>query len=203
MKGEKDILDIGKDKLQQLKTTFEELEVQLALGKAEAKEVFEREKKNIGEFINEQKARFKKEERVAEEHWDDLLEKFEALEANLNLETPDKKSAYDEMKKNTLRTIYELENTIKQTYGEVGTTFRAQLDQFKTKLDGYRIQLALSEFGKQSDGDNRRLELREKLSEIKDRMHKEEEDSNKMDDFVHEMSNSFDHLKKAFSDLFA
>lgn len=203
MKGNKDLMEMGKEKLEQLKTVFEELEVQLALGKAEAKEVFEREKKNMNEFINDQKARFKKEEKIAEEQWDNLREKFEALEASLGLNTPDAKDKFDEMKEKTLHTIYELESAMREAYGEVGGKLREQLDQFKAKLDSYRIQLALSEFGSESESENRRAELRKKVEEIREKMGKEEEDANKLDDFVSEMSASFEHVKKAFSDLFA
>lgn len=203
MKAGKDMKEIGQEKLQQLKTVFEELEVQLALGKAEAKEVFEREKKNLNEFIHEQKIRFKKEEKMAVEKWEDLLKKFEQLEAELSKETATKKKAYDKQKQETLRSVYELENAIKEAYGELGATLREQLDLFKAKLDAYRIQLALSEFDNAGEADNRRVELKEKIGEIREKMQKEEEQANKVDDFVSEMSASFDHLKKAFSDLFA
>ncbi|MDX1939197.1 MAG: hypothetical protein SFU99_01515 [Saprospiraceae bacterium] len=203
MRPEKDILEIGKEKLQQLKTVFDELEVQLALGKAEAKEVFEREKKNLNQFVNEQKIRFKKEQKVAADKWDELLARFESLEANLSAETATDKVLYDAQKEKTLRSIYELEHTMKEAYGDLGATFREQLDAFKARLDSYRIQLALSEFDNAAEAENRRSELKEKVNEIRERMQKEEEEANKIDDFVSEMSTSFDHLKKAFSDLFA
>ncbi|MBK7870769.1 MAG: hypothetical protein IPJ74_08810 [Saprospiraceae bacterium] len=203
MRPEKDIMEIGKEKLQQLKTVFDELEVQLALGKAEAKEVFEREKKNLNQFVNEQKIRFKKEQKVAEDKWDELLARFESLEASLSAETATDKALYDAQKEKTLRSIYELEHTMKEAYGDLGATFREQLDAFKARLDSYRIQLALSEFDNAAEAENRRNELKEKVNEIRERMQKEEEEANKVDDFVSEMSTSFDHLKKAFSDLFA
>ncbi len=203
MRPEKDIVEIGKEKLQQLRTVFDELEVQLALGKAEAKELFEREKKNLNEFVNEQKSRFRKEQKLAEAKWHDLLGKFEALEAILSVETATRKRAYDEQKKQTLHTIYELEYAIKEAYGELGAAFREQLDHFKARLDAYRIQLALSEFDNNAEAEIRRADLLEKVNEVRTKMRKEEEEANKVDDFVSEISTSFEHLKKAFSDLFA
>ncbi len=203
MRPEKDMIELGKEKLQQLKTIFDELEVQLALGKAEARDIFDKEKKNLTQFINEQKIRFKKEQKVADEKWDELMNKFEVLEANVSKETAVSKEEYDEQKEKTLRAIYELEHTIKEAYGDLGATFREQLDAFKARLDAYRIQLALSEFDNATEAENRRHELREKVSEIREKMKKEEDEANKIDDFVSEMSASFDHLKKAFSDLFA
>ncbi len=202
MKSKNDIIELGKEKLQQLRTIFDELEVQLALGKAEAKEIFEREKQNVSQFIEEQKIRFRKEQALSEEKWQQLLVAFEALEVELNAETPVEKSAYDEQKSKTLQRIYELEHIMKESYGDLGASLREQLDAFKARLDAYRIQLALSEFGDQEAAESRRFELREKVIEIQAYMRKEEADANKIDDFVSEISTSFEHLKKAFSDLF-
>lgn len=202
MRPDKNFIEIGKDKVQQLKKIFEELEVQLALGKAEAKDLFEKEKKNLNAFVTEQKMRFKTEQKIAEEKWDELLNKFEQLEAALSAETATEKAMYDEQKEKILRCIYELEHTMKEAYGEVGAVLREQLDFFKAKLDAYRIQLALSEFDNATEADNRRMELKDKVAEIREKMRKDEEAANKIDDFMSEMSASFDHLKKAFSDLF-
>ncbi len=202
MKSKNDIIELGKEKLQQLRTIFDELEVQLALGKAEAKEIFEREKQNMSQFIEEQKIRFRKEQALSEEKWQQLLAAFEALEVELNAETPAEKSAYDEQKSKTLQRIYELEHTMKESYGDLGASLREQLDAFKARLDAYRIQLALSEFGDQEAAESRRFELREKVIEIQAYMRKQEADANKIDDFVSEISTAFEHLKKAFSDLF-
>ncbi len=202
MKSKNDIIELGKEKLQQLRTIFDELEVQLALGKAEAKEIFEREKQNVSQFIEEQKIRFRKEQALSEEKWQQLLVAFEALEVELNAETPVEKSAYDEQKSKTLQRIYELEHIMKESYGDLGASLREQLDAFKARLDAYRIQLALSEFGDQEAAESRRFELREKVIEMQAYMRKEEANANKIDDFVSEISTSFEHLKKAFSDLF-
>ena len=50
----------SKEKAAILKVKLEELQVQLALGKAEAKEGFEKQKKNIMHLVNEIKAELKK-----------------------------------------------------------------------------------------------------------------------------------------------
>jgi hypothetical protein len=203
MKNSNDFIDAGKQKLEQLKTVFDEMEVQLALGKAEAREMFEREKKNLNTFIQEQKARFKKENESAESHWEQLRDRFEALETQLTKATPDAKDGYDDLKRETLHSIYELENAMREAYGELGSSMRMQLDSFKVRLDSYRIQLALSAFDSQDEADKRLQSLRDAVTEIRTKMDKEAEDANKLDDFADEMSASLDHMKKAFSDLFS
>ena len=203
MKNSKDFSDLGREKLEQLKTVFEEIEVQLSLGKAEAKELFERERKNLNTFINEQKLKFKKEEKEEEANWDNLIQKFEALEDQLSEVGPETKRHYDKMKKDTLHSIYELENAIRESYGELGVGMRGQLDHFKSILDTYRIQFALSDFNTQEESNNRKEALKQAVKEVRDRINKEVEDGNKLDDFTKEMSTSLDHMKKAFSDLFS
>jgi ribosomal protein L29 len=51
---------VGKEKLQELKTKLEELQVQLALGKAEAKELFQEQKKKIMQSITDLESEIKK-----------------------------------------------------------------------------------------------------------------------------------------------
>jgi hypothetical protein len=98
MKPQKEILEFGKEKLQQLKTIFEELEVQMALGKKEAKEVFEREKKTLTEFITQQKDKLKEAGEVAEDHRRELIDKFNTLEAVLSEDVSTSKRRYDTYK---------------------------------------------------------------------------------------------------------
>jgi hypothetical protein len=203
MKTNNDFFGLGKEKLDQLKAVFEELELQLTLGKAEAKDAFEREKKNFSTFMQEQKLRFNKENQASEESWETMKEKFAHLESMLMKDTPDSKDSYDTQKNETLRCIYELENLIRDTYGELNSSLKSQFDQFKARLDAYRIQLALSEFDTKADGDKRREELKASLDEILDKMRSESERAHKLDDFAEEMGTAFDHVKRAFSDLFS
>jgi hypothetical protein len=202
MKPQKEILEFGKEKLQQLKTIFEELEVQMALGKKEAKEVFEREKKTLTEFITQQKDKLKEAGEVAEDHRRELINKFNTLEAVLSEDVSTSKRRYDTYKDKVLKNIYELEFAQKQAYGEVRSSIREQLDQFKARLDAYRVQLALSKMDNIEELEARKAEIKEKVAEMREKLQQEEESGGKLNHFVDEVSASFDHMKKAFSDLF-
>lgn len=200
---EKDILEKGKEKLEQLKVVFEELEVQLALGRKEAKEAFEREKKNFQEFIQDQRERFQEEEERAESHRKTLLNKFQLLEAALSVEPPVDQTAFKEFKDKQLQGIYELEAEIKAAYDNLRFSLRERLDQFKAKLDAYRIQLALVDFEKREELEGKREELKKKTEEMVGLMHKEAERGDKIENFTEEVTASFDHLKRAFTELFS
>jgi hypothetical protein len=198
-----DLIEMGKEKLTQMKVFLDELEVQMALGKSEAKEAFERERKNFQSYIREQKDQFRQASKEAESHRKELTRKFEALEATLAHEPPTSKKKFDLDKKKTLHAIYELEHSIKETYGEVGTTMQGKLDSFKGKLDAYRIQLALGEYEDAAELESKKEALRKALSSIAEKLRKEENASEKIEHFAEEVNESVEHLRKAFSELFS
>lgn len=198
-----DLMEMGKEKLTQMKVFLDELEVQLALGKSEAKEAFERERKNFQQYINDQKEQLKKVGKEAESKRKQLTEKFEELEQHLKKEPAASKHKFDLEKKSTLKVIYELEFLIKETYGEVGTLMQGKLDSFKARLDAYRIQLALGEFEDVAELENKKAVLLDAVSKIAEKLRKEENASQKIDHFANEINESIVHLKKAFTELLA
>ena len=66
MSFQDNIIATGKEKAAQIKSFLEEMQVQMALGKAEARDAIEREQKNFQKFINQQKAEMKKVEEISE-----------------------------------------------------------------------------------------------------------------------------------------
>lgn len=198
-----ELIEVGKEKLTQMKVFLEELEVQMALGKSEAKEAFERERKNFMQFITDQKEQFKKSGKEAESRRKDLFRKFEALEMELDKEPATSQKKFDMMRKDTLHAIYELELAIKEAYGEVGLKMQAKLDAFKARLDAYRIKLALGEYEDLAEMESKKEDLRVAVDAILDKLRKEESASEKIDHFADEINASVEHLKKAFSELFS
>lgn len=198
-----DIISAGKERATRIKAFLEELELQMALGKAEAKDAFESEKKSFNSFLNSYRAKMHEAENVANEHRMELDEKFAALEAKISVEFPTAKRKFDKLKKETLQSIYELEHALKVAYGDVGENIQEKLDGFKDKLDAYRIQLALADSDAEGTLENRKAELLENVGNIREKLQQKEELSSKVDNFVEDISESFDKMKKAFSDLFA
>ena len=62
---QQDFLELGKGKLTQAKAFLEELEVQITLGKAEARDAFESERKTLTKYLNKQKVQLKNAENMA------------------------------------------------------------------------------------------------------------------------------------------
>lgn len=200
---QQDFLNLGKTKITQAKAFLEELEVQMALGKAEAKDAFEGERKTLTTYLNKQKAQLKETENVAIEHKKALLQSLEALEIQLGMELPSAKRKFDQQKKETLEKIYKLEFQLKEAYGDVSHSLQDQLNDFKIKLDGYRVQLALGSIEDEEALVKRKSELQTEVDGLRVKLQAEAAAGDKIDHFVNEVSESFDHMKKAFSDLFS
>ena len=198
---QEELMDIGKERLTQMKVLLDELQVQLSLGKAEAKDVFDRERKNFLNFVSEEKNVLRRSGEAASTHRTVLMEKFDALDARLAKVVAENKRQYDVQKRETLHAIYELELAMKEAYGDVGMALQAKLDAFRSKLDNYRIKLALGEFETQGELEPLKPELVNAIADIRERLKKETGASEKIDSFSNEISTSFEHMKKAFSNL--
>lgn len=195
-------MDIGKERLTQMKVLLDELQVQMALGKAEAKDIFERERKNFMQFVSDEKKVLRRSGEAAGKHRQTLMEKFNALDARFAKASAENKRQFDVQKRETLHAIYELELAMKEAYGDVGMALQAKLDAFRANLDNYRIKLALGEFDAASNElELLKPELVDAMAEIRKRLEKEVGAGEKIDSFSNEISTSFDHMKKAFSNL--
>lgn len=201
MKPEKDIFELGKEKMDQARSFFEELEVQLTLGKAEAKDVLERERKNFMNFMDEQRSRFRQEEQVKAERLEVLEAKMDTLAELLVAEPAGTVEAYDQAKAALLHHIYDVEAALKNAYAEAGASLRQRLDAFRNGLDGFRIPLALSSFDNQQEALSKKDELNAVLAELLGHFHSEEKNEDKLEYFMAEMETAFEHVKKAVKEL--
>lgn len=198
---QEELMDIGKERLTQMKVLLDELQVQMALGKSEAKDIFDRERKNFMQFVSEEKNVLRRSGESASKHRQTMLEKVEALQVCLAKVASENKRQYDVQKRETLHAIYSLELAMKEAYGDVGMALQGKIDTFKTKLDNFRIKLALGEFEAEAEVEALKPELVEAVVDISERLKKEAGAGEKIDSFANEISTSFDHMKKAFSNL--
>lgn len=198
---QEELMDIGKERLTQMKVLLDELQVQMALGKAEAKDIFDRERKNFLNYITEEKNVLRKSGETASTHRKVLMEKIDALDARLGKTLAENKRQYDVQKRETLHAIYELELAMKEAYGDVGMALQVKLDAFRALLDNFRIKLALGDFEVQEELEKLKPEMVNAIADIRERLKKETGAGEKIDNFSNEISTSFDHMKKAFTNL--
>jgi len=195
------IMDRLKSQARNLQTLSDELRVQMALGKAEAKDVIEAERKTLSQYISKQKKEISKIEDSTNENRKEFLTSVETLESALSSEIPSTAKKYDKYKNEILNKIYKLEEEIKENYPDVSASTQESLNLFKNKMDAYRVNLALHDKDNPEKVEKIRNDFTTKLGEIREVLSNRENAQSKLDNFVEDISESFTYLKRAIANL--
>lgn len=187
--------------LENFKSLLDELQVQANLGKREAKDLINRERKILRTYITKERAFLKKTTQDASQHEINIMNKFSDLQDDLDKKIPNGKSAFDSYKKDVLKDIYALEYAIKTESYDVRKSLFKNLESFKTKLDAYRLQVAMSDYDSRDQLEDQRIELNDKINNIRKVIKDREAQDKKWDSFSEEVTSSFKHMKNAFSEL--
>lgn len=178
---------------------LEELQVQMALGKLEAKDYFESVKKSVREEINlatQRLNQLKQQPGVLE-----VLNAFEHLQVQLSLGLAETEDAFTEQKKRILEELHKLEAALDRDSSLKEEFSQAKLaaEKLKLKLElltlKYRLKKVEAEFhlGKYKD------QLRERFENIRHNLEqKEKQAEDRWEHFRTEIGNAFGHIRKAF-----
>jgi hypothetical protein len=199
---EKTILEKITGKLMKAQQELDDLAVQLALGKAEAKDKFEEIKKEFRTQVSEMKIKFASS--VLREMVNVSKTKFEELELQLALGKADTAEAFEAQSKKILQSLHALENEIKAKLSKntEANSFSQEIESFKLKMEILRLKFMLKKFEvkdafKENMAGARRVidklttSAKEKLSSGK----------GKYDDFKDEVQLAYKHLRKALDSL--
>jgi hypothetical protein len=178
---------------------IEELRVKIALGKAEAKDLFEDTKKKLNQYVHESKVKFNKLKQ--NENISKIINAFEHLQIQLALGIAESKETFDEQKKNISNAIQKLESslTIEKSYDELSSLLKLEIEKFKIKLEILNLQYRLKKVNVEQNFETKKTEFISKIEEIKNRIIKKENSGkSKWENFQGEIAESFSHLKQAF-----
>lgn len=189
---------IGQEKLREFRAMLDELEVQMNLGKREAKDLLVREKETLSKFMEDQRQGFEKAFAATETQRAEFAEKMRAVHAKLQ-EVPVDADAWKAWKGEVLDAVHELEYALKNTYKNFGPDMQNSLDNLKPHLDSFRLELAMAKEGML---DGFREALNEALEHSVERLDRDLSLGDRFDKFSDNMGQSFEHMKKAFGELF-
>ena len=187
-----------------LRKAAEELEqfrIQAALGKAQAKDVYEEAKKKFNTYVHEAKLRLDDAKEIAKEKSIQLKIVLEELQVQLALGKAETKEVFEEQRKKITHALSSLEALIRsnKTSSEYYSKLLMETEQFKIKLDILRMQYKLNKLSKFEKLDSTKTDFFKKLSDIKNRLAKKEQEAEgKWEHFREEISDAYSHLKKAF-----
>ena len=194
----KDIHFVDKviEALRKSATELEEFQVKAALGKAEAQDKYEEVKKKFNLFIHDSEFKIK----GVKEKIEDLHTKFDELRVQLALGKAETKEIFKKQKKQLLSIIHDIEVKIKSndTLNRMYALTLIEIEQFKIQLE-----ILEQKFNKEKPEAKESFEKGKKdfnsfIDRFRGKYAKKKEET-KLEHFQNEISEAFDHFKKAFS----
>ncbi|MDY2586961.1 hypothetical protein [Winogradskyella aquimaris] len=174
---------------------IEELQVQAALGKAEAKNKYEEIKKKFNLVLHEAKSKIDSGKEVAQ----DIDTKFDELRVQLELGKAEGLDAFKEQKKGLLAKLHEIEVNIKtnKRLNDIYAFVLLEIEKFKLKLEILEQKFIKGKEDAKASFEKGKTEFNTFIEKIKAKYGKKEE--TKWEHFQDEISEAFTHFKKAFT----
>ena len=180
---------------------LEELRLQAALGKSEARDMYEETKKKLNNYVHEAKQRMEDAIILAKEKSKNLKTLFEELQVQLALGKADTKDMFEDQTKKIIKTLNEIESQIKKnkTSDVYYSKLQMEIERFRIKLDILKLRYKVNKLEAREEFEEKKSDFLKKLSDVKKRfLKKEEEAENKWEQFRNEISNAYSNLKKEF-----
>jgi len=198
MKKEQDIQFVDKviGALRKTAVELEEFQLKAALGKAEAQEKYEEVKKKFNLFIHDSEFKIK----GIKEKIEDLNIKFDELRVHLALGKAETKEIFKKQKKQILLTLHDIEVKIKtnETLNRMYALTLIEIEQFKIQLEILEQKFNKDNKEAKSSFEKGKQDFNSFIDRFKGKYAKKKEVT-KTEHFQIEISEAFDHFKKAFS----
>jgi ElaB/YqjD/DUF883 family membrane-anchored ribosome-binding protein len=198
MKKTQDIQFVDKviGALRKSATELEEFQVQTALGKAEAQDKYEEVKKKFNQFIHNSEFKFKE----GKEKIDELNTKFDELRVQLALGKAETKEIFKKQKKQLLSTLHDIEVKIKtnETFNKMYALTLIEIEQFKIQLEILEQKFNKEKAEGKGTFEKGKEDFNSFINKFKGKYAKKKEET-KLEHFQNEITEAFDHFKKAFS----
>lgn len=177
-------------------TELEEFQVQTALGKAEAQDKYEDVKKKFNQFIHKSEFKFKE----GKEKIDELNTKFDELRVQLALGKAETKEIFKKQKKQLLLTLHDIEVKIKtnETLNKMYALTLIEIEQFKIQLEILEQKFNKDKGEGKGTFEKGKEDFNAFINKFKGKYAKKKEET-KLEHFQNEITEAFDHFKKAFS----
>lgn len=198
MKTKKDMHFVDKviGALRKTAVELEEFQVQATLGKAEAQDKFEEAKKKFNLFIHDSEFKIK----GLKEKIEDLNAMFDELRVQLALGKAETKETFKKQKKQLLALLHDIEVKIKtnETLKRMYALSLIEIEQFKIQLEILEHRFNEDKAKAKDTFEKGKDDFNAFITKVKGKYGKKKEET-KLEHFQYEISEAFDHFKKAFS----
>ena len=181
---------------------LEEFRLQAALGKAEARDLYEEARKKFLHYVTLARTHMSEAKETAKERKEKLKTLFEELKVQLSLGKAETKEIFEEQRKNITRILNEIEELIKssKTASEYYSKLQMEVDKFRIKLKIIKMRYELNRMEARLHSQEKGTGFTDRISEIKKKLElNEEEIEEKWEAFKEEISDAYSKFKKAFA----
>lgn len=181
---------------------IDEFVVQMALGKAEAKDEFEEIKKQFRARVHEFKLLLNDLPRHAMSP--NIKQRIDELEVQLALGKAETKDQFEDQKNKLLKAINGIEAAVNKWIGELenSPTFGHEIEKFKLKLEILRLRFSLKKIEVKDEFKEQMAKTKKVIEKLSKKAHdKVAAQKIKYRDFSNEITQSYDHLKSAIRKL--
>ena len=193
-------VDTNLTRLEKMQAFFEDLEVQMALGRKEFQDLWMRDMKDFRRFLHDEKFTLIEDRQLARETWDRILNAVDALDNTMDKMESEIDKIWTKQKPTLDIRINDLRKELNATGEDFNDAFAEAWDRFRKE-----VKSSPREFhDEHPDALTDRMDvLKKKVQEFQQEFKEKLPDDEKLKAFSHEVSDSFDKMKKAFHDLFA
>lgn len=197
--GNKNLTDKIVAGIKSLAGELDHLKVQMALGKAEAKDLFEELKDDFRSGIRETQeslSQLKKDEKIRK-----FINAFEHLQVQLALGKAETAEMFAEQASKLRAAVNELENQISSNPGlkNIIGEMHFEFDKFRIRMELMELHFKLHKIKAEYKFEEKKAEFMADIEKLKARLQqKEEQAKDKLASFRNEMNSALTHLRKAF-----
>ena len=208
MEEDKSVQEQTTSKLQKVKGEIEHLELQLALGKAEAADKFDEKKKELHDTVNKAKEELGKVTGKGKELASQITPELEHLQVQLALGKAESLDSYHELEKNAKDAMHQISlksdklmELGEEKYEALGNLMKQKVGEFKNQMEIYKLQLTLGEADAKDElEEKKKLFLREAQVIGKSIQEKLDDAEDALEDIGDKIADEFKALKKKFFD---
>lgn len=206
MSGKETMMEKAKERLNEWRASVEQLNVQMHLGAEEAKEEFEKQKKNLAHWADETRKKVGDMRDVSEEKASQLKGALEDLRVQAALGRAEGKEAIQEQQKKLASAMSSLKKKMSGLYEsseenvkEFADRAEHKLEDYHTKLDLLRLKAYLGKEDLESNWEERKKEISRKIQALSHKIDRQKDKAEEgWDHFSKEMKESWTHLRNAF-----
>jgi hypothetical protein len=194
----KPVLERISDRLLEAQQELDELAVQFALGKAEARDKFEEIKTSFKSYVTAFKSKLNQGE--VHQLTQQLRSRIDELELQLALGKVETKELFEEQRKKIMDSLTAFEDALNRSLPalvDVDVLYH-EIEKFKLKLEIIRLKFVLKKFSIKDSFRERMKESRLKVTKLTDQLNANwESGNNKLSNLKDEIQLAYRHLRKA------